>query len=74
MEKCYRYLNNRKDSLDYKDALKKGLPIGSGEVESSHRYVIQKRLKIAGEWMLNLRVLRANDDWDDYWQYQRKVA
>ena len=82
VEKCYRYLNNRRDSLDYKNALEKGLPIGSGEVESSHRYVIQKRLKIAGawwkpqtaEWMLNLRVLRANDDWDDYWQYQRKVA
>ena len=82
VEKCYRYLNNRRDSLDYKNALEKGLPIGSGEVESSHRHVIQKRLKIAGawwkpqtaEWMLNLRVLRANDDWDDYWQYQRKVA
>lgn len=81
VEKCFRYLTNRKDSLDYKDALNKDLPIGSGEVESSHRHVIQKRLKIAGawwkpetaEWMLNLRILRANNDWNDYWQY-RKAA
>jgi hypothetical protein len=27
-----------------------GLPIGSGEIESAHRYVIQNRLKIAGAW------------------------
>lgn len=82
VEKCYRYLYNRKDYLDYKDAIEKNLPIGSGEIESSHRYIIQKRLKIAGAWwkheiaeyMLNLRVLRANNDWDEYWQYQRKAA
>jgi len=82
VEKCYRYLDNRKDQLDYKDAIEKGLPIGSGEIESSHRYVIQKRLKIAGawwrpdtaEWMLNLRVLRANNDWNAYWEYLEKVA
>lgn len=82
VEKCYRYLNNRKDCLDYKDALSKDLPIGSGEIESSHRHVIQKRLKIAGAWwkpeiaehMLSLRVLRVNNDWDDYWKYQNKAA
>ena len=52
-----------------------GLPIGSGEIESAHRYVIQIRLKIAGAWwkienldkMLALRVLRANGGWGDYW-------
>lgn len=82
VEKCYRYLSNRKDCLDYKDALEKDLPIGSGEIESSHRHVIQKRLKIAGAWwkpemaeyMLSLRVLRANNDWEDYWKYQKKAA
>jgi hypothetical protein len=26
------------------------LPIGSGEIESAHRYVFQTRLKIAGGW------------------------
>lgn len=46
VEKCYRYIFNRKSSLDYKYALDNGLPIGSGEVESAHRYIVQKRLKI----------------------------
>lgn len=75
VEKCYKYLNNRKGNLDYKKALENNLPIGSGEIESSHRYIIQKRLKIAGAWwkeetaeaMLNLRILRANNDWEGYW-------
>ena len=72
---CYRYIANRPKFLDYKSALAAGLPIGSGEVESAHRYVIQIRLKIAGAWwkvenaakMLALRVMRANGDWEKYW-------
>jgi hypothetical protein len=82
VEKCYRYIANRQNNLDYKDALDNELPIGSGEIESSHRYVIQKRLKIAGAWwkpetaehMLCLRTLRANNDWDRYWHYQLAAA
>lgn len=72
---CHRYLNNRTDQLDYKSAIEKGLPIGSGEIESAHRYVIQKRLKLSGAWwkasnvnpMLSLRVVRENNEWDQYW-------
>lgn len=72
---CYRYLNNRLNQLDYQGALEKGLPIGSGEIESAHRYVIQKRLKLSGAWwkaeninpMLALRVIRANEEWNQYW-------
>ena len=72
---CHRYINNRPKQLDYKSALEAGLPIGSGEVESAHRYVLQERLKIAGAWwtidnaknLINLRVCRANDLWDGYW-------
>jgi hypothetical protein len=72
---CVRYLSNRPHHLDYKGALAKGLPIGSGEIESAHRYVIQQRLKLPGAWwkadnvepMLALRVVRANEDWDKYW-------
>jgi hypothetical protein len=36
---CYRYLSNRTDQLDYKTAIENELPIGSGEIESAHRYV-----------------------------------
>lgn len=72
---CFRYISNRTKFLDYKKALAASLPIGSGEIESAHRYVIQRRLKIAGAWwttenlskMLALRVVRANRDWEDYW-------
>ena len=72
---CYRYIANRPNFLDYKNALAAGLPIGSGEIESAHRYVIQARLKIAGAWwkienaekMLALRVARVNCDWEKYW-------
>jgi len=79
---CHRYLSNRTDQLDYKNAIENGLPIGSGEIESAHRYVIQKRLKLSGAWwkasnvnpMLSLRVVRANDEWGSYWENLRQVA
>jgi hypothetical protein len=72
---AYRYLHNRPQQLDYKGSIAQELPIGSGEIESAHRYIIQIRLKRSGAWwtvekaeaMLALRVLRANQDWDDYW-------
>jgi Uncharacterised protein family (UPF0236) len=72
---AHRYISNRLTQLDYKGAIADQLPIGSGEIESAHRYVIQQRLKRAGTWwninhakaMLALRVLRANQDWSAYW-------
>ena len=45
---CYRYLINRPNQFNYQDAIKDDLPIGSGEIESAHRYVIQERLKLSG--------------------------
>ena len=73
---CYRYLRNRTHQLNYRDALEQGLPIGSGEIESAHRSVVQRRMKIAGAWwkednaqaMLALRICRFNGWWDEYWQ------
>lgn len=73
---CYRYIKNRTHQFDYKTALEKELPIGSGEIEGAHRNVIQKRLKISGAWwidvnaevMLHLRTTRANDDWENHWR------
>lgn len=40
---CSRYPSNRTEQLDYKGALAKGLPIGSGEIESAHRDIVQPR-------------------------------
>ena len=73
---AYRYLDNRPDQLDYQGAMAAELPIGSGEIESAHRYVILERLDIAGAWwtvekaeqLMALRVLRENDGWNEYWQ------
>jgi hypothetical protein len=79
---CHRYLINRTGQFEYAKALDAGLPIGSGEIESAHRYIIQKRLKIAGAWwkrdnarkMLALRTLRANGAWQKYWNQKNLLA
>lgn len=76
---AWRYLTQRREQLDYAGALAANLPIGSGEAESGHRHVIQKRLKLAGAWwkennaeaMLNLRAQRASGSWETYWQTVR---
>jgi len=79
---CYRYIDSRPGQFNYKGALNDGLPIGSGEIESGNRHVIQDRLKRPGAWwaveniqpMLSLRTLRANDNWDNYWFTQSVAA
>jgi len=79
---CLRYLSNRPGQFDYPGAQIRGLPIGSGEIESAHRYIIQERLKIAGAWwkpenariMLSLRVDRADGYWDSYWNSMSSAA
>lgn len=70
-----RYLENRPDQLDYPAALRAGLPVGSGLIESGNRHVLQRRLKLAGSWwlpanvnsMAHLRTTRANGSFDLYW-------
>jgi len=70
-----RYINNRYDSLFYAQARQAGLPLGSGLIESSHKHVLQSRLKIPGAWwkpgnanaMAKLRAAKANRRWDEIW-------
>ena len=76
VRQCWRYLKNRANQLDYQGAIKEDLPIGSGEIESAHRHLIQQRLKLSGAWWLKetasdiaqLRVTRANHQWNAFWQ------
>lgn len=76
-----RYLRERLNYLDYQSALAAGLPIGSGEIESGHRSVVQARLKLSGAWwreenaekMLALRTCRANQEWQAYWKQVRQA-
>lgn len=82
VRQCHRYLSQRLQHLDYQSAIDKGLPIGSGEIESAHRYIVQKRMKLPGTWwlaanadhMLALRVNRANNEWADYWATDYRYA
>ncbi|WGZ96073.1 MAG: hypothetical protein QJT81_08895 [Candidatus Thiothrix putei] len=56
--------------------------MGSGEIESAHRYIIQQRLKKSGAWwksdnaadMLALRVMRGNQQWKHYWRNTAEAA
>jgi len=72
---CHRYFWNHPEQFACAEAISAGLPIGSGKIESAHRYVIQKRIKIPGAWwkidnvdsMLALRTMRINGNWDKYW-------
>jgi hypothetical protein len=82
VRQCHRYLSQRLDQLNYRSAIEGGLPIGSGEIESAHRYIVQQRLKRPGAWwcatnaehMLALRLNRANRQWNDYWADDLKQA
>ena len=44
-----RYYKNNEERMNYPEYIKMGLPIGSGAVESGHKYVLQKRLKLSGQ-------------------------
>jgi hypothetical protein len=75
LKRLIGYIKRFYDALDYDKFKSKGCPIGSGEIESAHKSIPQKRLKIPGaSWhpdsinpMLALRILRADDWWDDFW-------
>jgi hypothetical protein len=71
--KLLAYLEANLSRMDYKHYQTIGCGIiGSGAIESAHRTVVQKRMKLSGQrWskkgaqhMLNLRVLYMNQQWD----------
>ena len=81
LKRLLGYIDRFNDAINYNDFKDKGYPIGSGEIESAHKSIPQKRLKIPGaSWdqdsinpMLALRILRADDWWADYWNDRTKV-
>ena len=71
-DKLIAYYEGNKDRMDYQKYKQMGCGIiGSGAIESAHRTVIQKRMKLSGQrWskqgaqnMLNLRVINKNHQW-----------
>jgi len=77
------YYSNNKNRMNYQDYVKIGSGIiGSGAIESAHRTLVQKRMKQSGQrwsWkgaqhMLNLRVVRKNNDWNKIIELTKKAA
>ena len=68
------HLTRFRDVVAYDNFVDRGMVVGSGEVESGHRHVTQRRLKIAGAWWTEenmdriaaLRCVRANGWWDEF--------
>jgi hypothetical protein len=67
------YYSKNKNRMQYQHYVNIGCGIiGSGAIESAHRTLVQKRMKQSGQrwsWkgaqhMLNLRVVRKNNDWN----------
>ncbi len=62
------YLESNRERLNYRNFLQRGWPIGSGAIESSHKTVLQKRMKLSGmmwsprnaQRMATLRALRSS--------------
>lgn len=76
IELAIRYLEKRLPMIDYPHFRRQQIPIGSGNVESGHKVVMQQRMKQAGmRWaernlnpMLALRVALCNQRWKMSWQ------
>ena len=71
-QELINYYQNNIKRMDYKKYREKGCGIiGSGAIESAHRTVIQKRMKLSGQhWskhgaqnMLRLRIISMNKQW-----------
>lgn len=69
-ESLLNYLESNHGRLNYAYFLKRGWPIGSGAIESAHKFVLQKRMKMSGmKWstenvqrMATMRALHASYD------------
>lgn len=77
-----KYISNNRKRMNYPYYLKRGLLIGSGAIESAHRTVIQRRMKLSGQrWskqgaqrMLNLRTLNMSGYWDRLLRHLKNAA
>lgn len=66
------YLTHQQDRIDYGTARKGGYPLGSGGIESAHKFIAHVRLKRSGAWwyvenansILTLRCARYNGTFD----------
>lgn len=72
IEKTVRYLEERKDMVNYGSLKRGGFQIGSGGIESSNKFIANVRLKRSGAWwyptnannILKLRCAKYNGTFD----------
>lgn len=82
VRRAWRYLENRSDNLAYDKAIEKELPLGSGLIESGNKHVLQARMKLPGaSWNIDTaenfartRAMRANGQWNQYWEELKLAA
>jgi hypothetical protein len=76
-DECARYLENKRDFLDYPAFLAAGWPVASGLIEGAARWLIKDRMEVTGarwsldgaEAVLRLRALDGNGDFDEYFGF-----
>ena len=81
-EKILNYFERNKNRMQYKTYRNNGWLIGSGAIESAHRHVLQRRLKLSGQrWtkqglqkMANLRCVYKSDQWEKITQLTKLAA
>ena len=82
IENLIGYLQNNRSRINYRSQRKGGYPLGSGGIESAHKFICHVRLKRSGAWwyvangnhMLALRCAKYNGTFERVFeQYRQKM-
>ena len=78
----WSYLQNNRDRIHYRSQRQAGYPLGSGGIESAHKFICHARLKRSGAWwyvansnhMLALRCAKYNGTFERVFaRYQQNM-
>jgi len=80
VDKCCDYLLKYQEYLRYSQYMAEGLPIATGVIEGTCRYLVEDRMGITGarwglegaEAILRLRAIRCSGDWKPYWRFHER--
>jgi hypothetical protein len=82
LDRLSAYIERNREGIWYKEAKEKGISIGSGSADKAGDILICRRMKLRGmRWstigadaVLNIRILVANGEWDQFWSKYKKAA